>query len=477
VSRVYDKLTAVCDGASQATPLGLSGANAVNSTSLFQYSDVDEMSFDFLKTVSAYYQSFPWTTSNAEDTSLYTINVYPANFYQSSTLTHGAHVLSYNQGPPVYFLTNYFSKWRGSVVIKFKIISNDFYTGRLLITYTPRAGGTVPTAVSSILAIREIIDIRTGNEFELVLPYYLASQYTNNTTSMGVLNVRVLNTLRCPETCNGTVNILTFVRGGEDYEVACPGNYFNNTYMPISLEGRELADAPVGDVQRPSERITEALFCIGEKFTSIKQLLNRYSLIRYMNTGTFPSAPTAINPFYPGLSWTDATTGFNPAYMSTDWYAIFANMYAFSRGSIRIMNTNTSSTQTGCQEFIIDPSGQRNYANNNPWVTAGLNPFTTVSSAPTIASNNYVWNGVGWAVFDAAISNPSISVPFYSSTPVRPNAMQTATRGSFTSTGLDQPWILQNVNPTANMSYRRSCGDDFQFSMFLGAPPVAVSLT
>jgi len=150
-----------------------------------------------------------------------------------------------------------------------------------MITWTPdNVAITAPTTTgNSMLALRHIVDIRDGTEIELLLPYLVGTNYSitdsfsSSSNCSGQLDITVLNELRAPETCSTAMDILIYYSGGPDFEFAAPGR--NNVY-PFMPQMADLDCGVIGGDKKLVQNTTNAEQSIGELFSSVKQILNKY---------------------------------------------------------------------------------------------------------------------------------------------------------------------------------------------------------
>jgi len=445
--------------------------------------DEDEMCFEFLKRVETLAlpgtptsYSLSWSNTIMSGTSLTTNTIYvsPTSLYFQGTTTDGAHVTTWRQGSPVFALSQMFSHWRGSFKVRFKFVKTQFHTGRLQFTWTPgHTALTAPDLNTSILSLREIVDIRFCDEVTLELPYLITSPYLpiSNTgvtagSYSGRLDVLVLNELRAPETVTDAIEVLMFWSVGDDFEfngADAGGRYF----PPYKAHAVPVLDTTIGDQVVPSKSSAPADECFGEYFCSIKQLLQRYAIIAFPNTAAGTNG--MVWPWHSGIVGT-ATTGV----ISTtggDFFCLAAAMYGFYRGGMRIsINSNSAITVQGCITNTVVNSSSFHPVDVIQ-VGIALAQFTASSTAsnqnnPFIATNAGTYN--------------SFVVPYLC--PTRMSTIQLDT------TNLSSSFAPADA-PTSQLSFHISAGtvggnyfarsvrDDFQFSYFIAAPPLFVSST
>jgi len=329
------------DGVDTSYPLTWRTDNTLRVLEDVSLRDEDEMSFEFLKRVhtlalpgtpTSY--SLSWANSTTSGTSLTTNPIYvsPTSIYFQNTSTDGAHVTTWKQGSPVFALSQMFSHWRGSFKVRFKFVKTQFHTGRLQFTWTPgHTTLTAPDLNTSILSLREIVDIRFCDEVTLELPYLITSPFLpiSNTgvtagSYSGRLDVIVLNELRAPETVSSSIEVLMFWFAGDDFEfngADAGARYF----PPYKAHAVPVLDTVIGDQAVPVKNSSPADECFGEYFCSIKQLLQRYTVIVVPNTLSGTSG--IVWPWYAGVLGTSSsgvisTTG-------GDFFCLAAAMYGF----------------------------------------------------------------------------------------------------------------------------------------------------
>lgn len=483
VSQQYGRYLASSDGISNAIPIGLRSDNKISVTDHLSIYDKDEMSFEFLKRVETITDTLNWTTSQVSGTSLLSRTVRPDELYQAGTTTAAGHTASWRCGPPIFYFAKAFKLWRGGIRVKIKLVKTDFHSGRLQVTWTP--GNTVtttPTLSSSLLSMREIIDVRSGSEFEFVLPYMLETNYAVNTESMGQLDIQVLNELRAPETCSGTVNLLVYFSGADDFEMQNPGyDGVSSTYnLPFSPQSGDILVAEtIGGVSDAIVTTDYAEASIGEMFTSVKQLYSRNSQI-YMRAA--PGAPAASGifcwPWLASVPYVNAGTGaLQSATFGGDIYSLVSPMYAFYRGGVNItVQTTTSDTSgtgrnalTNATLMPVDP-----IANPQGVLQASLS--TDGDPGPTDYLTVRQSGLQGVAINQAGLGLVTVRVPYLAKT--KCSLLMRQTNSGNIPADRSQPMAAVNmrgIQAFANFAILRSFGDEFQTSYFIGCPPRVIS--
>ncbi len=500
VTRSNWRYNATSTGADNSIPLGLIHDNSLDIKK-FSIRDVDEMSTKFLYSIPNYMGHHVWNTTDLPNTTLWSTPVGPNYLGIQGTSVHGGHTTTYVQGAPVVYLSQFFNFWRGSFRIKIKIIKTEMHKGKLQVTWTPNQTSiNGPDQFTSIYALRHIIDIAEKDTFILTLPYMINTDYlnvqndgTNVSNYSGRVDIKVLNELRAPETCASNVDVLFWVEPGDDFEYAGPGRsvYPSPTPVPFvpqsSIEDVSdmVIEGGIGGASIENLTITPSLQSMGEHFTSIKQLLNRFSQVglRISTTANFGNGVT-VWPYFTGETTMDTTSGaLTQAAGSGDMMGIFMPWFAYFRGGVRISvspNQDASTTLYTLPSNVsvsLTPQSYGTASDGNTVIT----PYTSgvVGIRTGINTNASVMNvGASYTETDYGLGLVSARVPYYSRTPIALTASaQTLAR----KTAIDSSKSVVNfvANTTAGSSLNRitlyrSCCDDFQFNFFVGAPPFII---
>ncbi len=477
VSNAFDAYGATSDGVDPSYPLALTSCNQIKMINEASLTDQDEMSFAFLKRVSTYISTVEWEATDASGTLLLSsFAVSPMSLRSSTLITKGTSSTTVYTGPPINYLASKFKYWRGSIKLNIKIAKTDYHSGRLELVWTPiSTAPTVPTLLTSQLALREVIDLRTGNEIEMVLPYMLSTEYIPTSTPSGYLQIRVLNELKAPDSAPQSINLLMHYGGGEDFEFQVPAQIGSFT-MPFSPQGKEggsvvLVEDDIGSSAQTSQNTEHAQLCVGEMFTSVKQILNRNST--FYHKAAVPAAGFSIWPFFCSSAYLPLNGALTVPNVGGDPYSHIAPMYAFYRGSARVKWV----TKGGAY-------GEKVCLDTHP--TAGVTSVFGAANAVLSPESLYAWGptqtsmaGFGSVAFtNAGVQNMSAVVPYYSRTKcslVIPN-----TSDDVIPNDISQPAVKLNAVCTPNAydgaSFGRSFRDDFQLSYFIGCPPYLADL-
>lgn len=461
-------------GIDASIPLALFHDNSIEMRPGFGGTDLDEMSFDYIKKVPAYFDDFTWGADALADVLLKTIVVSPKDLYQQ--VSAFGTILRYF--PPFGYLQTFFQSYRGSIDIHFKIVKTDYHSGKLSFTFVPASGLTIPNMGQRPYLLREIVDVKDRSEVVLRIPYLQYSKYIGVEDSLGVVHVHVVNELVAPESCAQNVNILLFASAGDDFEYAVPGmnkNIFPYTSPIIPQMGgvelerdQMIVTEVVGNY--PSMKATNEAACasIGEKFVSIRQLLMRFTRLATFGSPAQIGANSSFSIYPWSVAIPLASSAYTPA-ATFDALSRLAHGYAFMRGSIRVgMRPSSSTTRVAIANVTsLSETAQPFFQTNVPYNTSSGNSYSLTTRIVTGHSN-------ADTVFDTGIGFPSVRVPYYCenhSTAILPVSTDVIPSDVWNSYGIA---LINEAGATATstIDLRRSIGEDFSLGYFLGFPPL-----
>jgi len=490
VTSQFNRYAAVSDGTDSAYPLALRSDNSVTKIDAKTPYVGDEMSFTFLKGVVSIVDQVSWNTSQPDNTVLFTKNMSPASLFRTSSFTKGSKSATLMTGPPIWYLSNLFTYWRGGIKVIIKVVKTNFHSGRLQLTWTPRPGASPPTVFTAHYSIREIVDVRVGDIIEMELPYLLPMDYVRMDDSSGVFEIRVLNALKAPESVSNTVDLLMYYSGSADMEFAVPGTRPGIANMPpfspemYNGESSESSEQSIragptiltnqipGTIEPGKVTTSSAEHCVGEMFSSVRQLLLRYNQIWQSSpvTGTGLS----IWPYFTSVTRLDATSGIVGGNAGGDVQSFISAMYAFYRGGMKVQ--------------IHDTTGPKSVAACiNPRAAAGNNNVITTTTISNGLPTAVAWTtmptttiATGTVVTDSTLSVTAFSVPYYSRAPVSLNIPMTSGQlpsvsGSVEISQAQSGLVVQGYSDVTKCVIYRSIAEDFQYQFFVGCPPLVAT--
>lgn len=482
-------------GASTAMPLTFSHDNALSISSTFAGTEADEMSFAYIKSRPAFFSSFSWPTSTAADNSLKTLTMYPVSFKETFTITHTS-AKTYQCLVPFAYLGQYFGYYRGSIRLILKFVKTDFHTGRLLVTYTPSDYNvaTYPTNSQSSYSIREIVDIKGRSEIELTIPYLSNQPWKNCNEPYGYLDFRVLNELRAPETASSSIQVLMYACAEQDFEYNGLGAGGGNIGLPFAPQmdtsDSTLVKEVIGGYSKPPTTIQPSSDSFGEMFTSVKQLINKYTPLLFNSSRLASGFTTGTNSCFSFYPWSfqacsaDPTTNnvIYPTYFG-DFLSMIAPGYALFRGSLRLALSDQLTT-TSLVAATFDASQYTTFSTANFTTQTAPNTPAAGQMFASVANTDTTINLGPVAVSDAYNGPHEFKLPYYARTFCSWVTPYPVVYGSTTtingySNDVSQPTSAVSFvhEGTANTGVRifRSACDDFQLGYFIGFPPIRVT--
>lgn len=479
-----------CAGTSQAEPLSISADPTVSILPGFGGTDIDEMSWNYVKSVPAFLDHFSFGTSSNVGDSLYKKAIAPLQLYnQYNNGLVSPNLAVFRTFPPFAYVANAFNRYRGGIKVIIKMVKTDYHSGRLLVTWSPQNSlGTDPTLATSSYSMRTIIDIREVTEVEIILPYMLASAWQQTDLDMGTLQIRVLNTLQVPASCDSSMNFLVYYAAGEDFELSVPNNPSLMPYAPQTGDKPNTKVAGVIGNDTSTIPLVEE-FSIGEKFNSLKQLISRYSRV-YFNSATMDTTVAfRMFPFSSGV-----VTGF-PAVTSGailgDMYSFLSVGFALSRGGMRYSINSSNSLYTQI-DFSRQAFDLMEAAASAPLQLAGTTLGTGFTSGSAYISNLWVKPAASAATGTLTTANPAIFVqstngidvllPQFTANPSRFVAIDAAAAKISTNYTVNNvPYLAlqysQNSSTVTNKAIYRAAAEDAQLGYFIGFPPLLVQIT
>jgi len=327
------------------------------------------------------------------------------------------------------------------------------------------------------------VDIREQSVVHLNLPYQLQQTYLRSGSYIGTLHVRVLNDLRCPETCAQQVQILTFYTAGDDFEFQVPSNSAlvgSGIYTPQSKSGSEtLVNNGIGDSQIKTASTMHSETCIGEHFLSIKQLLNRNCQSQPIGTNTWAGKSYRIYPYFiTGITSAPVTGTVVLPSFAADSFSFLAPMFAYFRGSSRILiQGTTSKVISGMDPMFFKNYSTSDYLFNSTFFSSfGRNSGVSVNSS----FDKQPFNTMQY-------SNENVTAGFQQGTyqnqyPVTFTHVWQGELQDFPSNDTSPATAVafNTIDDTAfgvNTTLWRSFTDEFQLSFFIACPPVFIQNT
>lgn len=415
----------------------------------------DELAIPYVKDKESYLGSGTWSTSNNVNDLLFCLRVTPA-LYQRANIQNAvpATIGQRVYHTPVSYMSQMFYNWRGSLIIRIKIVATKFHKGRLKISYDPRSdiSATVPDVN---VVYTHIVDIGEEDDIEIEIPYHQDTPWllvdkslsdnwnTTGTlpnrigTDNGLLTVRVLTTLTAPST--GSVKLLAFTKGGDDFEFANPSDHIgaegtNSVPSFFALQAEDITSVTptryvLGEKSIPHpERYAQNF---GEAINSLRCLLHRYmtqdtvwfnqatasaltiygKILRIMpyTPGFDPKASTAVK-----ANKVVAASGNAPYAMNTMVHMPYVTgMYLGYRGGANyVLTPGCDLATTGIGDFRITRwTAQAVNQDFRQWKVYNTIAGSAIQSlkAFSLGRNSYLSDGLAGMALTTTLTNGSIS--------------------------------------------------------------------
>jgi len=438
----------VSDGASTARPLGGFSTNAVSAAGIGKTDVEDQMSFNFLLKKKAYYTQATWNGTQVSGTSVMTLPTNPGAF--GTTWGTGT------AWAPMSFPTTFFRKYRGGIKFTFKLVKNEFYSGRIGVFFQPlETGGTLATATSDLgLGYqRTIIDVRTTREFEVDVPYVSVHPYKAVSEGFGNVVVYVVDPLVCPDNMPNTVPILVEVSALDDFEYADYAFIGHVPMSPFSAQaGPEIEVFKMGTDSKAT--LGPSKVAIGEKFTSLRQIAKMFSWTTKSYTFNSGSAqaysPFLINFWSQGTSLATTPTS-SPT--SGDMLNLILSLYGTHFGSMRVQGLYHTTGNTIFEYGTQDQNDTitQGSISNHYWARGFMN--TNDETADFILPSYTA---------DAGRAQPSVLCNTSAATPISPSGVGKTNRAIVFRT-------IAGSTPT-DLFFFRQASDDFNCTNFVSVP-------
>lgn len=328
---------------------------------------VDPLVITNISTIESYLTTFTWAIDAAPETLLFNWRVTPMIY------SDGNNANSFRL-PACAVAAAPFVYWTGTMRYRIQCVASGFHRGRLKIVYDPnfvQNSGEYninyvqivdlakesdfvievgPAQVSTLMDMGRVIEDATSDLFN-------TAAFTSTAFGNGVLSVYVLNELTTPNTVvNNDIYINLYVSTADDFEVFVPDDAFKDVvffaqsgFIETTAQHTTMYNAPVmpttyrmGNVAQRNDDIPYVY--TGERVTSFRQLLKRYTLWR--SEGVAPGVGAARSvvkstfgffPFYRGFAPnaidTAAAGPYN--YVNTLLLHWVATCFVGCRGSIR----------------------------------------------------------------------------------------------------------------------------------------------
>jgi hypothetical protein len=471
------------DASDNSKIMALVSTNQVEVLPGYAGTDLDELALDSFLTRESYIDYFDWNYAMDTNTKLAEIKVSPFLYR------------SYNQdgiinfcNTPMSFMARNFKYWRGDIIIRFHIVKTNMHSGRLAFVYQPNSlyiTPIAPTMDQSVYNWREIVDVRTNNIVEFRIPYHFFRAYRPNYDIehdySGLLTVYVVDELVGPSSVNTNVTINYYVRAAPGFEFAVPRSNFDHPVFgqsPIAAPqsnitgtpGKTMKSAVIGNaVPFNDPDNLAARYCIGEKITSLRQLLRNTRILKMIN-GTSPAVTSdfiAINPFLYHVANKNPTIGADQPYYGADLMSQLGSMFALSRGGVRVKSIHLGGGIVTASLRVSDTTGP-----------VAENTLMRIPKDPITHDSFSDLSGVIVAISSSSDrAGAEFTVPAYAPTHSRSNAVLVTGPNipTYYSQSAPQQKLFLDYQNATSLEYGRAGADDFDMGCFISIPPVLTS--
>lgn len=199
------------------------------------YREGDPVTVHDIARIWGYYTSFGWSVTDAPGTPIWSYLIDPA-----ITTRPFPQVTDTGTPTPFNFINGLYNFWSGPIELRFDFVSNDFITGTVQISFEPNRPAN--TELQSQSAYTKTFHLGEQKSVTFTIPYINDNvmrrtgvepfNYFNLTTGnfpsqaealavkmlpRNTLSVRVVNAMRSVATTAQTINVLVFMRAGEEY--------------------------------------------------------------------------------------------------------------------------------------------------------------------------------------------------------------------------------------------------------------------
>lgn len=465
------------DGCNMSHSLALESQNAIETMAGMVGTDIDEMAISHIVSTPCYYRNFAWNSSAANGTILYSQPISPLVFRvdESANSTCVPSLLAYTTAP--------FAYWRGSIDLKFKFIKTKFHSGRVRIYFQPGISPNLNIPRSNF-NYSQVVDLRSEDVVSFRVPYVSTKPWlwTRNSLNSnfgfditGTVFVEVLNELRAVSTVTSSIDVLVEVSGGPDYELAAPSQ---NLFQPVNISSssmlsrlraraqsgdeatREEEQIPINKDQLGSKEVYKHLwpnnlFTMGEKVTSVRQLIKRSAIY-----GSIPVPTSSQWVFCPWRMLGTYTRGSSDTKIPQQFGHLdyFSRLFVFGRGSINFKIIPQEANQS---RAVI-----RAVVNYPVSTTANLTALYTDTATAAVS---YLQNGATQVIMNDLEGCYDVTIPYYSNYHMIPlsDLIQDAQNEGL---GVFPPIKMILKNQGGACDVYRSAADSFQFGYLIGAP-------
>jgi len=459
-----------------------------------------------------------WSSLDAPGTKLMNVNVTPKIFY-TSTLDAFNNV---THTTPSGYISSLFQFWRGEMCYRVSVVRSSFHVGRLRIVYDPvtTASSLVGTNLYDNVQYSWILDLQEANEAEMCCQWAAESNYLRLHQAVdaydmsfepiginpyapqfhnGQFGIYVETTLVTPNSVTDDPVYVFLYAHEENAEFAGPTDDVFALYSHGILAPESGLEAQAGDdsdiVTEDAAAETHAVAShinlrdnalsvhFGEKITSLRQLLKRYTLSsrEFVNVTDSSFTITEVTfvrhnfPDYAGaFPWLSGVKPNAQTFAINTLLNVLAPCFAGWRGSIRHKYISTNNAAASPENCMIVTNRSEGPAGDTaiPSFNGLLPSLTRLNRRAGFAGAALTQYGVNGAL--------EFEVPFYSNARFAYGKCLDTYRDS--SSRLELPliarysplWYQLNTRASTTkpvvLDHYASAGEDIAFFMFVNTP-------
>jgi hypothetical protein len=283
------------------------------------HNGIDELLLSNFIQRESYLLQATWAAAHTTGQVLIRANVTP------DTKIVETHTVDFIQGNPMSHANTLFRYWRGDIIYRFKFICSKFHRGRVKIQWDPESSLTA--AQDSNLIHTQIVDISSDTDVEFRVPYLNRTLFSRNSgrpqdtttyTTSNIVNTGAITgynqafhngriclsvlTQQTSPVASADIIILVSARAADNMVFGMPQqppkeySFFNlqseDVETSISTGGFNYEETEHFDLTSKASVLDDETFavCMGERITSLRQLMRR---VMYHRTWLLDSSPSA----------------------------------------------------------------------------------------------------------------------------------------------------------------------------------------
>jgi len=238
---------ATANDPNQTHMLSISSRNSLPSANIGEASN-SEMSISKPLSIFCYHDSFN-ISNQGTNVNVWNKVVTPQ---MAANITNSDGSLSVDY---LYWLSEMFKKWRGSINFNFRAVKTKFHSVRIRVWFSP--GSTTLANIDKNSVISKIVDLKERNNFSFEVPYihpYPELNTKKGTVSLGIIGVDIINRMVFPSTVSDNIEVIVERAAGPDFSFNLPSAWSKFPFDPTPSTLRKLEmirGAPAQPIAQP----------------------------------------------------------------------------------------------------------------------------------------------------------------------------------------------------------------------------------